>query len=365
MNHLIRGHQFQQPQGGRSRRRFLGAAATTTAAIGIGVYGWENVASDKAELASLERATEWLNSQPLTAASLRGKVVVVEFWTYTCINWLRTLPYVRAWTQKYREQGLVVVGVHSPEFGFEHDLDNVSQAAKHLRVDYPIAVDNDYAIWRAFHNEYWPALYMVDARGHVRHHQFGEGKYKESEKVIQQLLTEAGVGGISHDSVTVDAHGVEAAGDTDDLNSSENYVGYERTLNFASPGGAVLDKPRGYAAPARLELNQWGLSGNWTIGRQAAALNLASGGILYRFHSRDLHLVMGPPSRGRPVKFRVLIDGQPPGVAHGTDVDERGNGTLTEPRLYQLVRQPKPIGDRLFEIEFLDSGAEAFAFTFG
>ena len=234
-----------------------------------------------------------------------------------------------------------------------------------MRVDYPIAIDNDYVIWRAFHNEYWPALYMVDAKGHVRHHHFGEGDYEQSEKVIQQLLAEAGVGGIRPELVAVNARGVEAAADLDDLNSAENYVGYERTQNFASPGGAVLDKPRMYAAPARLELNQWGLSGNWTIGKQATVLNQANGRILYRFHSRDLHLVMGPKSRGQAERFRVSIDGHPPGFAHGMDVDEHGNGTVTEPRLFQLIRQPKPITDRLFEIEFLDSGAEAFAFTFG
>jgi thiol-disulfide isomerase/thioredoxin len=348
----------------QDRRQFLGAAAMTTAALGLGMFGWENLPSGEDELASLERATDWLNSQPLTAAHLRGKVVLVGFWTYTCINWLRTLPYIRAWAQKYREQGLVVIGVRSPEFGFEHNLDNVRRAAKDLGVSYPIVIDNGRTIWRAFHNEYWPALY-IDAKAHVRHHHFGEGEYEQSEKVIQQLLAEVGMGGISHEFVAVDARGVEAAADLDDLNSTENYVGYERTQSFASPGGAVLDKPRVYAPPARLELNQWALSGNWTIGKQATVLSQANGRILYRFHSRDLHLVMGPISRGVTVRFRVLIDGHQPGQAHGNDVDEQGTGTVTEPRLYQLVRQPKPITDRLFEIEFADSGAEAFAFTFG
>ena len=317
------------------------------------------------ELPSLGSATEWLNSPPLTAAGLRGKVVLIEFWTYTCINWLRQLPYVRAWAEKYKDQGLVVIGVHAPEFAFEKNLDNVRRAAKDLRVDYPIAIDNDHAIWRAFKNEYWPALYVVDAQGHIRHHQFGEGEYEQSERMIQQLLAEAGIGGIRHDLVSVDARGAEAAADWGSLKSPENYVGYERTENFASPGGAVLDKRRVYAAPARLRRNHWALSGDWTVEKQATVLNKANGRIAYRFHARDLHLVMGPAARGTSVRFRVLIDGQPPGAAHGIDVDDQGNGTVTEQRLYQLIRQPKPIADRQFEIEFLDSGVEAFAFTFG
>jgi thiol-disulfide isomerase/thioredoxin len=317
------------------------------------------------ELPSLGSATEWLNSQPLTAADLRGKVVLIEFWTYTCINWLRQLPYVRAWAEKYKDRGLLVIGVHAPEFAFEKDIANVRRAAKDLRVDYPIAVDNDHAIWRAFKNEYWPALYFVDAQGRIRHHHFGEGEYERSERIIQQLLAEAGVGGIGRELVSVDARGVEAAADWDSLRSPENYVGYERTENFASPGGAVLEKPRVYAAPAGLRLNQWALSGDWTMGKQATVLNKANGRIAYRFHARDLHLVMGPAARGTPVRFRVLIDGRPPGAAHGIDVDDQGNGTVTEQRLYQLVRQAKAIADRQFEIEFLDSGVEAFAFTFG
>ena len=317
------------------------------------------------ELPSLGGATEWLNSPPLTAAGLRGKVVLIDVWTYTCINWLRSLPYVRAWAEKYKNQGLVVIGVHAPEFAFEKNVDNVRRAAKDMRVDYPIAIDNDYAIWRALKNEYWPALYFVDAQGHIRHHHFGEGEYEQSERIIQQLLAEAGIGGIGHELVSVDARGVEAAADWGSLKSPENYVGYERTENFASPGGAVLDKRRVYAAPARLRLNHWALSGDWTVGKQATVLNKANGRIAYRFHARDLHLVMGPAARGTSVRFRVLIDGQPPGAAHGIDVDDQGNGTVTEQRLYQLIRQPKPIADRQFEIEFLDSGVEAFAFTFG
>ena len=317
------------------------------------------------ELPSLGGATGWLNSPPLTAAGLRGKVVLIDVWTYTCINWLRTLPYVRAWAEKYRNQGLVVIGVHSPEFAFEKNVDNVRRAAKDMRVDYPIAVDSDHAIWRALKNEYWPALYVVDAQGRIRHHQFGEGEYEQSERIIQQLLAEAGAGGIGRDLVSVDPRGAEVAADWSNLKSPENYVGYERTENFASRGGAVLDKPHVYAAPARLKLNGWALSGDWTVAKKLTALNKPNGRIAYRFHARDLHLVMGPAAQGTSVRFRVLIDGQPPGAAHGIDVDDQGNGTVTEQRLYQLIRQPKPVADRQFEIEFLDPGVEAFAFTFG
>lgn len=317
------------------------------------------------ELPSLGGATEWLNSPALTAASLRGKVVLIDIWTYTCINWLRTLPYVRAWAERYKNQGLVVIGVHSPEFAFEKDIDNVRRAARAMRVDYPIAVDSDHAIWRALKNQYWPALYLVDAQGRIRYHQFGEGEYEQSERIIQQLLSEAGATGIGHDLVSVDGRGAEAAADWGSLKSPENYVGYERTENFASRGGAVLDKPHSYAAPAKLKLNQWALSGDWTVEKGLTVLNKPNGRIAYRFHARDLHLVMGPATRGAPVRFRVLIDGQPPGAAHGIDVDDLGNGSVTQQRLYQLIRQPKPIADRQFEIEFLDPGVEAFAFTFG
>ncbi|MFL5804609.1 MAG: thioredoxin family protein [Roseiflexaceae bacterium] len=343
------------------RHRMIGSADAQSskinpAAVQLSIEG---------ELPSLGSATEWLNSQPLTAAGLRGKVVLIDFWTYTCINWLRSLPYVRAWAEKYKDQGLVVIGVHTPEFAFEKDVDNVRRAAKDMRVDYPIAIDSDYAIWTAFDNHYWPALYFVDAQGHIRHHQFGEGQYEQSEIVIQQLLAEAGIGGIGHELVSVDARGAEAAADWGSLQSPENYVGYERTENFASPGGAALDQRKVYAAPARLNLNHWALSGDWTVKKQATVLNAANGRIAYRFHARDLHLVMGPATRGTSVRFRVLIDAQPPGAAHGIDVDDQGIGTVSEQRLYQLIRQPQPIDDRLFEIAFLDSGVEAFAFTFG
>ena len=319
----------------------------------------------QAALASLERADEWLNSPPLKAEDLRGKVVLVDFWTYTCINWLRTLPYVRAWAQKYKDKGLVVIGVHAPEFSFEKNPDNIHWAVKTLRVDYPVAVDSEHVIWRAFANQYWPALYFVDTQGRVRHQNFGEGEYDQSEMIIRRLLAEAGVGGMDDDLVSVDPGGLEATADWSSLRSPENYVGYGRTRGFASPEGVGPDKPRTYELPARLWLNDWALSGEWTMKREAVALSKAKGRIAYRFHARDLHLVMGPTAPGTTVRFRVLIDGQPPGMAHGTDVDEQGNGRATQQRLYQLIRQPKPIADRLFEIEFLDPNVAAFAFTFG
>jgi len=313
----------------------------------------------------LDGATAWLNSPPLTTQGLRGKVVLVEFWTYTCINWLRTLPYVRAWAEKYRDQGLVVIGAHAPEFPFEHDLENVRRAARDMRIAYPIAIDNKFAIWRAFSNHYWPAMYFVDAAGRIRRHQFGEGDYEEAERVIQRLLVEAGVTGVPQDVVSGDAQGAEAAADWNDLESPETYLGYERGESFASPGGLALDERRTYAIPAGLGRNEWALAGDWTVGEQAARLNMANGRIAYRFHARDLHLVMGPAARGTSVRYRVLLDGQPAGAAHGSDVDDQGYGTVTDQRLYQLIRQPQPITDRQFVIEFLDPGVEAFVFTFG
>jgi thiol-disulfide isomerase/thioredoxin len=339
-----------------TRANQLLRATTHPAAVQLPVEG---------SLPSLAGATQWLNSPPLTPAALRGKVVLVQFWTYTCINWLRTLPYLRAWAERYQQHGLVVLGVHTPEFDFEHDLDNVRRAVKDLRVQYPVAVDNDYAIWSAFDNHYWPALYLVDAQGRIRHHRFGEGGYEESEMILQQLLAEAGSAAIGQQLVSANATGVEAAADWDSLRSPENYLGYQRTENFASPDGAVLDTPHVYALPTRLRLNHWALWGDWTVKLQAIVLNQADGRIAYRFHARDLHLVMGPAAPGTPVRFRVLIDGQAPGTAHGTDVDEAGDGTVTRPRLYQLIRQPGPITERPFEVTFLDPGVQAYAFTFG
>jgi thiol-disulfide isomerase/thioredoxin len=344
---------------------------TLTVALGEGKIDPRQMMSSpvrlyiEGDIPSLGGATEWLNSPPLTAIALRGKVVLIEFWTYTCINWLRTLPYVRAWAEKYKDKGLVVIGVHSPEFEFEKTLDNVRRAVKVMNIDYPVAVDSDHVIWRAFRNSYWPALYFVDANGHVRYHQFGEGDYEQSERIIQKLLVESGAIGIGPELVSVDPHGLEAAADVKSLRSSENYVGYERTENFVSRDGTIFDKPHVYVSPARLWLNHWALSGNWTVGNQVIVLNNANGRIVYRFHARDLHLIMGLAGRGASARFRVSIDGQAPGAAHGIDVDEQGNGTVTEQRLYQLIRQNEPISDRLFEIEFLDSGVQAYSFTFG
>ena len=316
------------------------------------------------ELASLGRATAWLNSLALTPESLAGKVVVVNFWTYTCINWLRTLPYVRAWSQRYR-QGLVVIGVHTPEFPIERNVDNVRHAVQQMGVEYPIVIDNDYAIWRAFDNQYWPALYVIDASGRIRQHHFGEGEYEASEIGIQRLLDEARIAGGGRGVASVEGRGVEAPADWEDLKSGENYVGYGRTERFASRGGIGPDRRRAYVVPGRLALNEWALGGEWTIGREATVLNGPTGRMAYQFHARDLHLVMGPGREGKPIRFRVLLDGHPPGNAHGLDIDASGNGVVVEPRLYQLIRQPKPIVDRQFEIEFLSSNVETFSFTFG
>jgi thiol-disulfide isomerase/thioredoxin len=317
----------------------------------------------RGELPSLGGAHEWLNSRPLTAADLRGKVVLIDFWTY--INWLRSLPYVRAWAKRYKDQGLVVIGVHTPEFGFEREVDNVRRAAKGLGVDYPIAIDSDYAMWRAFEDRYWPALYFFDGQGRLRHHQFGEGAYEQSELVIQQLLAEVGVRGAARESASVDTRGIEAAADWGSLKSPEAYVGYERAQNFASPGGVLEDAPNLYRTASALPLNWWSLAGVWTIGSEFATLNDNTGRIVYRFHARDLHLVLAPASQERPIRFRITIDGAPPGGDHGLDVDAEGWGTVQEPRLYQLVRQTGPVADRTFGIEFFEAGVRVYAFTFG
>ena len=317
------------------------------------------------EMPAFGGATGWLNSPPLTRAGLRGQVVLAGFWTYTCINWLRQLPYVRAWAAKYAGHGLAVIGVHTPEFAFEHIPDNVGRATKDMGIAYPVALDNDYAIWRAFANHYWPALYFADAQGHIRHHHFGEGEYQQSEMIIQHLLAEAGSGDIGQELVSVDARGIEAPADWANLRSAENYTGYERTENFASPGGVRPGQRHSYAAPAQLGLNHWALSGDWTMEEQATTLNTPNGRIVCRFHARDLHLVMGPAGPGTSAAFRVLIDGQPPGADRGTDVDDQGHGKVTQQRLYQLIRQRGPITDRTFEITFPDPGVQAYVFTFG
>ncbi len=321
--------------------------------------------SVEGHLPSLDGATGWLNSPPLTPAGLRGKVVLVDFWTYTCINWLRTLGYVRAWAEKYETQGLVVLGVHTPEFPFERDVDNVRWAAREMRVEYPIALDPDYGVWDAFANRYWPAVYIADAEGRIRYHHFGEGAYDDCERVIQALLREAGAEGVGDDLVSVADDGVEAQADWATLESPETYLGYGQAQNFASPGGVEHDAPRTYGPPDRLRLNDWTLAGDWTVERRAAVLNRADGRIAFRFHARDVNLVMGPPAKDTPVPFVVRVDGEPPGAAHGLDVDEQGQGTLSGQRLYQLIRERGRIADRTFEITFLAPGVEAYVFTFG
>ncbi|MGY1591322.1 thioredoxin family protein [Geodermatophilus sp. SYSU D00708] len=319
----------------------------------------------ESRMPSLDGATGWLNTAPLTADGLRGRVVVVDFWTYTCINWIRTLPYVRAWAEKYRDLGLVVLGVHTPEFTFERDVDNVRRAVERTGITHPVALDSDYAVWEAFANHYWPALYFVDATGHIRHHRFGEGDFMQSELVIQRLLAESGADLVDRSFVSVAGNGVEAEADWDHLESGETYLGYARTTDFSSPSGPAPDALRAYTLPARLRLNHWALSGTWTVGSEASVVHEAGGRIAYRFSARDVHLVMGPATRDVPVPFRVLLDGRPPGRAHGDDVTEQGDGLVRDQRLYQLIRQPMPIVERQFEIEFLEPGAEAYVFTFG
>jgi thiol-disulfide isomerase/thioredoxin len=313
---------------------------------------------DRVHMPSLKGATGWVNSEPLGPAELRGHVVLVNFWTLTCINWLRQEPHVRSWSQAYRGDGLVVIGVHTPEFLFEHEIERVRHATRERAIDYPVAVDSDYAVWSAFANHYWPALYFVDADGLIRDHHFGEGRYEQSERVIQSLL------GIERELVSVQGAGVEAEADWDNLRTPETYLGYARGENFASAGGATLDESRGYELPERLRLNEWGLAGEWTVGRERVALDQPGGSIAYRFHARDAHLVLFAGSRG-PIEFRVLLDGEAPGPSHGLDVDSEGRGVLGDGRMYQLVRQPGAVHERVLEIEFLEPGAEAYVFTCG
>jgi cytochrome c biogenesis protein CcdA/thiol-disulfide isomerase/thioredoxin len=316
------------------------------------------------ELPSLSGATQWFNSAPLTSESLRGKVVLVDFWTYSCINCIRSLPYVNAWAQKYRDHGLVVIGVHSPEFAFEKDAANVAKAIKDFGLTYPVAVDSNYAIWQAFNNEYWPAHYFIDAHGQIRAHHFGEGDYAGSEDTIRRLLTDAGYKDLPGGYVQPGATGAEAAGSSAVNRSPETYVGYARSENFA--GGQIAhDDSFHYSAPDALQINQWAFNGSWTVGEQSASLDKPDGSIVYRFRGRDLHLVLGPGKDGKPVRFRVTIDGKAPGDDHGSDTDTDGNGTITSQRLYQLVRQAHGTGDRVFEITFLDPDVHAYAFTFG
>ncbi|MFA1625520.1 cytochrome c biogenesis protein DipZ [Rhizobium mongolense] len=313
---------------------------------------------------SLNGAVEWLNSPPLTTEQLRGKVVLVDFWTYSCINCIRTAPYVRAWAEKYKNQGLVVIGVHAPEFAFEKKIDNVKKAVEDFKIGYPVAIDNDYKIWRAFENSYWPAHYLIDAKGNIRYHHFGEGNYRQTEQAIQDLLREAGSEMPSTASVTPDAKGAEASPDLKNVRSGETYLGYKRATSFASPENLRADAANAYSIDEP-GLNEWGLSGTWTVGAEQAVLNRPDGSIVYRFSARDLHLVLGPGAAGKPVRFHVTIDGKAPGPNHGADTDADGQGTVMSTKLYQLVRQSGDVEERTFEIRFLDPGVEAYAFTFG
>jgi hypothetical protein len=337
----------------------------TVAAARLGIVPTAKAnAAEPPHLAALRTATAWLNSPPLSETNLAGRVVLIQFSTYSCINWLRTLPYIRAWAEKYKQR-MDLIGVHTPEFAFEKKLENVRRAIQQMNIDYPIAIDNDHSIWRAFDNRYWPALYLIDSRRRLRHHHFGEGEYERSEQAIQQVLTEAGARGDFKGGVSVTATGIEVSADWHNLRSPEIYLGYDRTANFSSPGGAASGRRRVYVAPTRLALNHWALGGEWTIGNQPTVLSSASGRIVCCFHARDVHLVMGPLRQDSPVRFQVSLDHQPPGPAHGLDVNARGSGTVGEHRLYQLIRQPGPIVDRTFEIQFLDAGVEAFSFTYG
>ena len=329
------------------------------------IFGLGSRLSLEGRFPAMEGATGWLNSPPLTPDALRGKVVAVDFCTYTCINWLRTLPHVRAWSETYADQGLVVVGVHTPEFSFEHDAENARRALAEMHVEFPIALDSDYAVWNAFTNHYWPALYLIDADGKIRHHRFGEGDYERSEKMIQQLLADAGAEHADREIVDVVGTGPEAPADWEHLESPESYLGFQQAQSFASPGGIAAERSRVYQVPDRLALNEWALSGEWTIGPESAVSRAPNARIAFRFHARDVHLVMGPADPGSAIGFRVFVDGRPATDAHGSDVGADGTGKVDFPRMYQLVRQRGSIESRLFEIEFEAPGGEAFCFTFG
>ncbi|MDE2421582.1 MAG: cytochrome c biogenesis protein DipZ [Gammaproteobacteria bacterium] len=355
---LLDQAQVQMPQRNtvnNSASTTLVNAAMSTHSSGLPIEG---------TMPPLDGAVQWLNSKPLTAADLRGKVILVDFWTYSCINCLRSLPYVNAWAQKYKDQGLVVIGVHAPEFAFEKDIANVTKAVHDLKITYPVAIDNNYVIWRAFNNEYWPAHYFIDAQGRIRGHHFGEGNYDESEKIIQQLLAEAGDKNVPQHLVTDSATGVGMAADMDNVQSSETYIGYSRAENFASEGGQVQDQSHAYSIPKSLKTNEWALGGNWKIEPERAVQISYKGHLSYRFHARDLHLVMGS-SDGKPIHFRVTLNGAALGANHGLDTDANGMGVVTGQRLYQLIRQTQAVKDQIFDIEFLEPNVEIFSFTFG
>ena len=342
----------------------IAGLAAGAALVAANTSGSQSVLADQGPMPELSGAIGWLNSTPLNAKSLHGKVVLVDFWTYTCINSLRPLPYVKAWAAKYKESGLVVIGVHTPEFSFEHDPINVENAVHDLQVAYPVAIDSNYKIWQAFNNQYWPAEYIVDAKGRIRYHHFGEGAYGEVERVIQNLLEENGAGGMEGGSVSVSGDGIEEPPSANE-ESPETYVGYRQAEGFASPEGVVKNSLRNYTPPVVPSLNQWGLSGSWNVGPESAVLQTAPGKTIFRFHARDLNLVLAPTKDGMPVRFKVTLNGSAPGVNSGVDSAPDGSGVVREPRLYQLIRQNGPISDRVFEIEFRDPGVQAFDFTFG
>ena len=346
----------------------LGSARPVMAAVPLASTIPESATpelQDEGPMPIIPGGVEWLNSKPLTRESLRGKVVLIDFWTYSCINCLRSLPYVEAWASKYKDAGLVVIGVHTPEFAFEKERANVEKAVRDLHIVYPVAIDSEYKIWRAFNNEYWPAHYFIDGKGRIRYHHFGEGEYGESERVIQELLKENGAAGVNGSTVSIFANGVEAPSGSGNVRSPETYIGYHRAEHFASPEPLAKDSRKIYSVPARPSLNQWGVSGSWTVGAESAVLQAAGGKIVFRFHGRDLHLVLGPTKNGKTIRFRVTLDGTAPGEDHGSDTAPDGTGEVREHRLYQLIRQKGDVEDRTFEIEFLDPGVEAFAFTFG
>ena len=350
----------------KAEAHLINALGPQKAAAGVvNTASSQTVLADEGAMPELNGAVAWLNSAPLTRESLRGKVVLIDFWTYSCINCLRALPYVEAWSEKYKDAGLVVIGVHTPEFAFEKEQSNVQKAVRDLKVSYPVAIDSDYKIWQAFNNQYWPAHYFIDGKGRIRYHHFGEGEYDESERVIQQLLKENGATSLSAGTINVSATGVEAASGGANVRSPETYIGYQRAENFASSQPLTQDSRKVYTPRDRLSLNQWALGGSWTVSPESAALQTASGKVVFRFHARDLHLVLGPAKNGKPVRFKVMLDGTPPGEDHGSDTDANGVGTVEEHRLYQLIRQKGAVEDRTFEIEFLDPGVQAFAFTFG
>lgn len=346
-------------------RSTMSISLATILAASFVTYSAMNILPEEKDGPSLDGATGWCNTRPLDLAQLRGKVVLIDFWTYTCINWRRTLPYVNAWAAKYKDKGLVVIGVHTPEFSFEQNKDNIDHAIREMGVSYPVAVDSEYKVWGAFENNYWPALYLIDSNGKIRFQKFGEGEYRESELMIQRLLKEVSPNDIPDKLVAVKANGFEAAADWQNVKSGENYVGYGNTQGFASPGGIAFDKQITYTIPSKLQLNQWALWGEWTIKKDRVLLTKRQGKLVYRFHARDLNLVMAPNIRGSVIKFRVLIDGKEPGLAHGLDINPDGLGLLNEPRMYQLIRQQGTIAEHEFQIEFLNENVNVYDFTFG